>query len=207
MATENAVYHYLDIGRLGRGGVLVLFLKDAGIDYKEVLYKVDATWPENKQKLREKGITRTGQLPALEYDGHTFSQHIPILRYFARKLGRYDGETNWEKYLVDAVADIYIDWRAEWVAAATKGEQHKNEYVEKHVPHFYEVVGQYYNDNPGPYLLGDKITYADFAVYHLLDNDRRIGVRPDSVPESLVRLEEAIEARPNLAEFIKQGKQ
>lgn len=48
------------------------------------------------------------------------------------------------------------------------------------MPHFYEVVGQYYNDNPGPYLLGDKITYADFAVYHLLDNDRRIGVRPVS---------------------------
>ncbi|KAL1994801.1 hypothetical protein VTN49DRAFT_988 [Thermomyces lanuginosus] len=206
MASETVTYHYLDIGRLGRGGVLLLFFKDAGIDYKELLYKVDATWPENKKKLLEQGITRTGQLPAIEYDGHKFNQHIPILRYFARKLGRYDGETNWEKYLVDAVADIYIDWRAEWVDAATKGEERKKEYVQR-LPHFYEVVGKYYNDNAGPYLLGDKITYADFAVYHLLDNDRRIGVRPESVPESLIKLEEAIEARPNLAEYIKQGKQ
>ena len=38
-------------------------------------------------------------------------QHIPILRYLSRDLGAYDGNTNWEKYLVDAVADIYIDWR------------------------------------------------------------------------------------------------
>jgi glutathione S-transferase len=38
-------------------------------------------------------------------------QHLPILRYFAREVGGYDGETNLEKYIVDAVGDIYIDWR------------------------------------------------------------------------------------------------
>ena len=38
-------------------------------------------------------------------------QHIPILRYLARELGSYDGVTNEAKYTVDAVADIYIDWR------------------------------------------------------------------------------------------------
>jgi glutathione S-transferase len=38
-------------------------------------------------------------------------QHLPILRYFAREIGGYDGETNFEKYIVDAVGDIYIDWR------------------------------------------------------------------------------------------------
>lgn len=41
----------------------------------------------------------------------SFLKHVPILRYLARDLGRYDGATNAEKYLVDAVADIYIDWR------------------------------------------------------------------------------------------------
>ena len=51
------------------------------------------------------------------------------------------------------------------------------------MPHFYEVFGEYYNENPGPYLLGEKITYVDFAVYHLLDNDQRIGVRPVSISQ------------------------
>lgn len=41
----------------------------------------------------------------------TDAQHIPILRYLARELGEYDGRTSPEKYIVDAVADIYIDWR------------------------------------------------------------------------------------------------
>lgn len=105
-----------------------LFLKDAGLDYKEVLYPYDNTWAETSKKLRERGLTRTGQLPTLEYGGSVITQvrwisfaflesclmveqHIPILRYLSRDLGAYDGNTNWEKYLVDAVADIYIDWR------------------------------------------------------------------------------------------------
>lgn len=41
----------------------------------------------------------------------TEEQHIPILRYLSRELGAYDGTTNREKYLVDAVSDIYVDWR------------------------------------------------------------------------------------------------
>ena len=40
-----------------------------------------------------------------------FSQHIPILRYLARSAGGYDGISNYDKFLVDAVADVYVDWR------------------------------------------------------------------------------------------------
>jgi glutathione S-transferase len=29
----------------------------------------------------------------------------------SRDLGRYDGTTNKDKYLVDVVSDIYINWR------------------------------------------------------------------------------------------------
>lgn len=38
-------------------------------------------------------------------------QHIPTLRYLSRELGAYDGDSSHEKYVVDAVADVYIDWR------------------------------------------------------------------------------------------------
>lgn len=43
-------------------------------------------------------------------------QHIPILRYLSRRAGSYDGETNYEKFLVDAVSDVYVDWRASSIA-------------------------------------------------------------------------------------------
>ena len=113
MAAPNdvPVYHYFELGRLGRGEVVKLFLKDAGIDIKEIRYPYDETWAENGKKLQQQGLTRTRKLPALEYKGMIFTQHIPTLRFFARELGRYDGETNAEKFLVDAVSDIYIDWR------------------------------------------------------------------------------------------------
>lgn len=197
------VFHYLALGRLGRGEVLNLFLKDAGVDIKEVRYPWDDTWPETSKKLQQQGITRTGKVPALEYNGTILTQHIPILRYLARELGGYDGETSIEKYTVDAVADIYIDWRFQWVANI-KGatEQYKNEFL----PEYYKILAQYYSDRPGPYLLGDKITYADFAVYQSLDNDKRIGTLPSTIPDPLVKFQQAFEERPNIKEYIKENR-
>ncbi|KUM55811.1 hypothetical protein ACN42_g11425 [Penicillium freii] len=200
MATPT-IYHYLDIGRLGRGEVVNLFLKDAGLDYKDVRYPYDNTWAENRKRLRESGLTRTGQLPTLEYGGSVITQHIPILRYLSRDLGAYDGNTNWEKYLVDAVADIYIDWRSNWAVNLNGAtESYKKEYV----PNYYDLVAQYYSDVEGPYLLGDKITYADFAVYQSIDNDTRTGTIPDSLPPALAKFVETFEARPNISAYIEQ---
>ncbi|CAG7923786.1 unnamed protein product [Penicillium olsonii] len=200
MASPPTIYHYLDIGRLGRGEVVNLFLKDTGIDFKEVRYPYDNTWPETSKKLRQSGLTRTGHLPALEYGGSVITQHIPILRYLSRELNAYDGKTSWEKYLVDAVADIYVDWRSQWVANLKGATDAYREYV----PTYYDLIAQYYSDAEGPYLLGDTITYVDFAVYQSVDNDTRTGTIPKSLPPALNKLVEAIEARPNISAFIAQ---
>jgi glutathione S-transferase len=201
MASQTLpVYHYLDIGRLGRGEVLFLFLKDAGIDVKDTRYAYDHTWSQTSKDLQQKGLTRTGFLPTLEYDGSILTQHIPILRYLARDLGRYDGDTNLEKYTVDAVADIYIDWRAQWVKnLSDKSDEYRDDYA----PKYYNILDKYYSDHEGPYLLGDKVTYADFAVYQSLDNDKRTGTLPAELPESLTKFQQAFEARPNIAAYIK----
>lgn len=52
------------------------------------------------------------------------------------------------------------------------------EYKDSVVPKYYAVLAQYYAERKGPYLLGDKVTYADFAVYQSIDNDRRTGTLP-----------------------------
>ncbi|KAL5359569.1 hypothetical protein BJX96DRAFT_148689 [Aspergillus floccosus] len=204
MATGPVVLHYIDIGRRGRGEVVTLFLKDAGIEVKEIRYPYDDTWKQISEKLRQQGITRTGQVPALEYKGSIITQHIPILRYLARELGAYDGETSYDKYIVDAVADIYIDWRSESVA-----EFHSTapEYKTVFVPKYYDLIAKYYSDREGPYLLGDKMSYVDFAVYQSIDHDRSIGALPSPLPGPLVMLEKALESRPNIAGYIKATKQ
>lgn len=51
-----------------------LFLKDAGIEYRESRYPMNATWAENSAKLKQQGISRTGKVPVLEYKGVILSQ-------------------------------------------------------------------------------------------------------------------------------------
>ncbi|KAI5465066.1 glutathione S-transferase [Mariannaea sp. PMI_226] len=200
MASQESpvVFHYFNLGRLGRGEVVRLFMKDAGIDYEDVLYSYDETWPTTNDKL---GLTSTGKLPALEYKGNFLTQHLPILRYLARDLGRYDGETNDEKFFVDAVSDVYIDWRFQWVLQLS---ERTDKYKDVTVPKYLEVLEEHYSKNNGPYLLGDRITYADFAVYQSIDNDTRIGTIPAELPASIQKFKEAFEARPNIAAYIKE---
>lgn len=108
-----------------------LFLRDIGLDFETVRYPYDDTWPATKEKLRKDGLSPTGLLPIIEYKGTKLSQvgsddtytmyvfqdcanhlqHIPILRYLSREHGGYDGDTSYEKYIVDRVADLYNDWR------------------------------------------------------------------------------------------------
>ncbi|UKZ81487.1 hypothetical protein TrVFT333_009259 [Trichoderma virens FT-333] len=200
--SSTSILHYLDIGRMGRGEVVNLFLKDVGVEYKDLRYAYDNTWPSTSEDLTRKGLTKTGKVPSLEYKNVVLNQHIPTLRYLARDLGRYDGETSWEKYIVDAVSDIYIDWRFKWVA--NLGNSTK-EYKDDIVPKYYGVLAQYYAETEGPYLLGNKITYADFAAYQSIDNDLRTGTLPAKLPDTISKFRETFEQRPNIAEYIKEN--
>lgn len=65
--------------------------------------------------------------------------------------------------------------QAQWVANLTNAtDDYKNNYA----PDYYNILSQYYSDRGGPFLLGDRITYADFAVYQSIDNDERTGTLP-----------------------------
>ncbi|CAG7554631.1 unnamed protein product [Fusarium equiseti] len=200
---DSVVYHYLAIGKLGRGEPIKLFMKDAGIEFEERLYARDDTWPATKEKLIKQGLSRNGQVPSLQYKGHVLTNHIPILRYLSRDLGQYDGQTSEDKYLTDLVSDIYVDWRAQWVRNLKEGP--RAEYKETITSQYYDLIGKYYADREGPYLLGDEISYTDFAVYVSIDNDARTKTLPAKLPESLLKFKAAFEARPKLVEYIKQG--
>ncbi|KAF5657684.1 glutathione s-transferase p 10 [Fusarium heterosporum] len=200
---SSVVYHYLDIGKLGRGEVVKLFLIDAGIPFEEKRYKYDETWKATSQKLKEQGLTRTGSVPALVYKGFVLNQHIPTLRFLSRDLGKYEGQTNEDKYVVDAVSDIYIGWRDGWASnLSNPSEDFKN----KTVPKYYDLIAQYYSDREGPYLLGDQVSYIDFAVYMSIDNDIRTKTSPSKVPDVLLKFKENFEKRPNIADYVKEDK-
>ncbi|PTB63231.1 hypothetical protein BBK36DRAFT_1127635 [Trichoderma citrinoviride] len=194
---STPVLHYFRLGSLGRGEIIRVFLRELNIEYEDKYYAYDDTWPGiNKSQ----GISITGTLPVLEIDGQRLYQHLAILRYLARRSGAYDGETNYEKYLVDAVADMYNDWRTGWVNQLTAKA---TDYKDKHVTKFNDLFTHFYAlDNSGPYLLGNRPTYVDFAVFQALDNDECIGCGVDTLSEPLKKLREAIHARPNIERYL-----
>ncbi|OCT44697.1 Glutathione S-transferase P 10 [Cladophialophora carrionii] len=198
-ATKTPILYYFDLGSKGRGEVVRVFLRELGIDFEDKRYAYDETWQPLGKEFQQKGLSLTGKLPVLDIDGHILSQHIPILRYLSRSVGGYDGTSNYDKWLVDAVSDIYVDWREKWVANLSgKAPNYKSETV----PYFYSIWDKLYSRNAGPYLLGNQVTYVDFAVFQALDNDEAVGAAPASVPETLKALRKAVSERPNIKEYI-----
>jgi glutathione S-transferase len=49
------------------------------------------------------------------------------------------------------------------------------------VPGYYNLVAEYYSDYKGPYLLGDRVTYTDFAIYLLITIGERGRFRYDNI--------------------------
>lgn len=67
------------------------------------------------------------------------------------------------------------DLQSQWVANLSGAtDEYKNEYL----PKYYDLIAKYYSDREGPYLLGDEVSYADFAVYQSIDNDTRTKTIP-----------------------------
>jgi glutathione S-transferase len=65
--------------------------------------------------------------------------------------------------------------QAEWAANLSQASEG---YRTKFLPDYYAVLAGYYGQSGGPFLLGDRVTYADFAVYQSVDNDEGIGALP-----------------------------
>ncbi|RCH95649.1 hypothetical protein CU098_001948, partial [Rhizopus stolonifer] len=77
----------------------------------------------------------------------------------------------------------------------------KQNYVKTQKPKWYEMFEKYYQQNSkGPYILGDRITYMDFMVYHLIDDEESIPTLSNY--PSLKLLVEEFEKRPKIKEYL-----
>jgi len=197
-AAKKPVFHYFNLGSKGRGEVVRLFMTELGIDFEDKRYAYDETWQTKSKEFEEQGLTLTLKLPILEIDGHILWEHVPILRYLSRSVGAFDGVSNYDKYLVDAVSSIYVDWRAQWVANLGAPS---HEYKTVTVPHFYSVWDRLYAKNSGPYLLGSTVTCADFTVFQALANNEAIGVDA-TIPPALLQMRRAMSERPNIKDYL-----
>lgn len=99
--------HYLDFLSRGRGQVVRLLWEDAGIAYQDIRYSDEELQDPKEAVIPGKNPAKT--LPVVELNGKILTQSYAILRHMARLLGKYDGETEEEKYWTDVICDVGID--------------------------------------------------------------------------------------------------
>ncbi|KAG0738904.1 hypothetical protein G6F65_005311 [Rhizopus arrhizus] len=210
MATELKdikLYYFTQVKgskTIGRGDYIRLMLEDASVDYEYVRLTWDQ-WKEKKVELLEQGeIDPT--MPYITIGGKHYFKTLPAMRVIAKKLGKYNGENEEEEYLLDAYSDSMNDWMTKWGTALFVGnEETLKTYKETHRVNAHKMLNRMFSLNKGPYVLGEKITYIDFFIYHILDDDTKTIV--DIEAEAHVDAEtyphvatfiEAFKNRPNL---------
>ncbi|KAK6039743.1 glutathione S-transferase protein [Cooperia oncophora] len=113
-----------------------------------------------------------GQLPVLEVDGKQLPQSYAIVRYLARKFGRFAGKNEWEQAQVDAIADQHKDFLNEArpyfkiLMGMDKGdpETAAKEIFEPAQRKYFEMITKILKQNKSGYLVGDSLTFADLYV-------------------------------------------
>ena len=117
------------------------------------------------------------KVPILELNGKILTQSYAILRYLARLLHECDGQSAYERYLVDALCDVVIDWRTRLVDAllAPNSANELAKYRQTTRIGFPTAIKKHLESNSlsvsGPFVLTDRITYADLVIYQILRDE------------------------------------
>ncbi|XP_031572865.1 hematopoietic prostaglandin D synthase-like [Actinia tenebrosa] len=160
--------HYFNVR--GRAELSRLCFAAAGVDYEDLRHT-----PEEWQQMKKDNVTPLGQLPMMEVDDEKFSQSMTIFRYVARQTGLCPTDS-----LQIAKCDMIVDTENDLAAKRIKyyyekdeklKEIYKGEYFQTYLPEFVsKITGLLKKNNDGKgFFIGDKMTYADIAVFNVCD--------------------------------------
>ncbi|ORZ24251.1 class gamma glutathione S-transferase 2 [Absidia repens] len=209
MTFTTATLHYFDIegfpSTAALGENLNLFLKDAGIDFTYIRHKHDE-WPAMKEDLTKNKNVPHATMPFVEVNGKVFNKTAPTLRYLSKQLGKYNGDNDEESYRLDTVADVTRDHFGSYAPLFKSTDEEKiKEHFEKDTKKYLAAYNNIYAQTEGPFILGEKISYADFLVYHNIDDDRNAWKHTDLLEKEyphVAKFGKAFTQRPNLVNYF-----
>lgn len=146
----------------GLGENIRLLCADNGLPLTDVAVQGEQ-WAELKPKCA------FGQLPMFHDGDLELVQSYAILRYLARKHGLY-GSNDLEATLIDLVTDGQHDFRMKYVKLIYQNYEAGKEDFIKELPaelEKFEKLLKRNNDGNG-FFVGNKISFADYAVYDIL---------------------------------------
>ncbi|KAI8142722.1 hypothetical protein BJV82DRAFT_579309 [Fennellomyces sp. T-0311] len=194
---ENSKLYYLDIGNRGRAGGIRLLLHDAGVSFQDNRLSF-AKWAQFKPTLFEKYPTAV--LPVMETaGGQYFGATVPLMHLLGKELGYTPTELQ-EASLVEQTADLASSFLHDFIKPMFQPDQleyHKTVELPLHVARFERIYGA---RPSGPYVLGVRITYADFLVYDILRQEEILNKLQTS--PNLAAFVKAFEERPKIKPYL-----
>lgn len=178
---------YFDIPGRAETSRLLLTYGKVPFEDKRLSY---AEWPEVKP------TTPFGQVPILETDGKVLAQSNAIELYCAKLAGLYP-EDNWDAGVLhqwlqhmDEMYEPYVaTMRLERTEALAKRAEITETIAKAKLKLFDELLSKH------QYILGDKLSYADFKWFHLLCTLNSGAV--EGIPSTLVAEYPALKAFRN----------
>jgi len=193
----------------GAAETIRFIFAQAGVQYEDVRFDFETTWPEFKPK------TPYGVLPVLEVDGKMIAGSGPIARYVAEEHG-LAGSNAFENAQIAGIIDVLYDFLLKFRAIGPFGEKDetrraelKKEFEEKDIPRYLGTLEKRASENNSAdgWLYGAKVTYADFRAYTLFSMmEETVPGMLDNYPK-LKKLKTSVENLPAIAKWIKERPQ
>ena len=124
---------------------------------------------ESMAALKESGKLEFGQVPMLEVDGKHLAQSWAILRYLGRQHGYYPSDPE-VAYQIDSTIDAVEDYlgayfKFNFEQDAERKKAAKETFLTKFLPNWLNAIEKRLTKNSSQkYIVGDKMTIADFAL-------------------------------------------
>ncbi|XP_075440103.1 glutathione S-transferase P 1-like [Ascaphus truei] len=183
----------------GRAEALRLLLADQGIPWKEDEVQMSDWFTSD---LKKSAVF--GQLPGLEDGDFTLYQSNTILRYLGRKHAVAGGSDR-ESALIDMVNDGVEDLRQKFARLIFFDyESGKEKYIQNlpnQLAPFERILSQ--NSKGSKFLVGDKISYADYNLLDILQCHLDLSPGCLSSFPLLSAHHERLVSRPKLSEYLK----
>jgi len=173
-----------------------IMLADQGQEWKEIVVNF-----EDWMKGDLKGTCVFGQLPKFEDGDLALFQSNAILRHLGRNHGAC-GKDDREAALIDMMNDGVEDLRLKYGKLIYQEyETGKDAYI-KDLPNHLSKFDAFIAKNNSGFLVGDKISYADYNLFDLLLNHLVLCPTCLDTTPKLKAFMEQMSARPKIKAFI-----
>jgi len=148
-----------------------------------------------------------GQVPVLYVDGRQMTQSLSIGRYLGNKFGLVPNDENLVAKcdeVVEFLTECRLEFRKIILAPEAGKDAAKAEFRANAAPKYYDIMSQLISETKGPFICGDKLSWADCFVANWVEifDDFVVGKEFTDKYPVLTTLRDAVFAVPNIKKYL-----